>query len=58
MSRVLVTGGGGFVGSHLVERLQAVGHDVVVARRRDFDLTSMDDTARLAMFPHLAKKVA
>ena len=47
MSRVLVTGGGGFVGSHLVERLQAVGHDVVVARRRDFDLTSMDDTARL-----------
>ena len=47
MSRVLVTGGGGFVGSHLVERLQASGHDVFVARRRDFDLTSMDDTARL-----------
>ena len=47
MSRVLVTGGGGFVGSHLVERLQASGHDVFVVRRRDFDLTSMDDTARL-----------
>jgi len=47
VSRVLVTGGGGFVGSHLVERLQASGHDVFVVRRRDFDLTSMDDTARL-----------
>jgi GDP-L-fucose synthase len=44
--RVLVTGGGGFVGSHLVERLEAVGHDVLAARRRDYDLTSLDDTAR------------
>ena len=33
--RTLVTGGGGFLGSHLVERLEAEGHDVVVARRRD-----------------------
>ena len=47
MSRVLVTGGGGFLGSRLVERLEADGHEVVAARRRDYDLTSMDDTARL-----------
>ena len=47
MTRILVTGGGGFVGSHLVERLEADGHDVFVARRRDYDLTSMDDAARL-----------
>ena len=47
MTRVLVTGGGGFVGSHLVERLEADGHEVVVARRRDHDLTSMEATARL-----------
>jgi GDP-L-fucose synthase len=47
VSRVLVTGGGGFLGSHLVERLEADGHDVVVARRADYDLTAMDDTARL-----------
>lgn len=43
----LVTGGGGFLGSHLVERLAGEGHEVVVARRADYDLTSMDDTARL-----------
>jgi GDP-L-fucose synthase len=45
--RVLVTGGGGFLGSHLVERLERDGHDIAVARRADHDLTSMGDTARL-----------
>jgi GDP-L-fucose synthase len=47
MTRTLVTGGGGFLGSHLVERLEAAGHDVVVARRRDYDLTRWDDAERL-----------
>jgi len=45
--RVLVTGGGGFLGSHLVGRLQAQGVEPVVARRRDYDLTREVDTARL-----------
>jgi len=45
--RVLVTGGGGFLGSHLVERLRASELDPVVARRRDFDLTVAGDAARL-----------
>src|SRR5690349_17893243 len=45
--RVLVTGGGGFVGSHLVERLRSEGVDPFVARRRDYDLTHEGDTARL-----------
>jgi GDP-L-fucose synthase len=45
--RVLVTGGGGFLGSHLVERLQADGSDPFVARRADYDLTSGADAARL-----------
>jgi GDP-L-fucose synthase len=45
--RALVTGGGGFLGSHLVERLEADGHDVVAARSADYDLTAMDDTARM-----------
>jgi GDP-L-fucose synthase len=47
VSRVLVTGGGGFLGSHLVERLSGDGHDVFVARRRDYDLTSWADAERL-----------
>jgi GDP-L-fucose synthase len=47
MSRVLVTGGGGFLGSHLVERLERDGHDVFVPRRRDYDLTHEGDTAAL-----------
>jgi GDP-L-fucose synthase len=47
VTRVLVTGGGGFLGSRLVERLRGEGHDVSIARRADYDLTSMDDTARL-----------
>jgi GDP-L-fucose synthase len=45
--RTLVTGGGGFLGSHLVERLERDGHDVVVARSADYDLTSMTDTASM-----------
>jgi GDP-L-fucose synthase len=47
VSRVLVTGGGGFLGSHLVERLEQAGHAVSIARSRDYDLTRADDTARL-----------
>jgi GDP-L-fucose synthase len=45
--RVLVTGGGGFLGSHLVERLGADGVDPFVARRDDYDLTHEADAARL-----------
>jgi len=45
--RALVTGGGGFLGSHLVERLQASGLDVFVARKADYDLTRWDDAERL-----------
>jgi GDP-L-fucose synthase len=45
--RVLVTGGGGFLGSHLVERLEAAGHEVVAARRRDYDLTQQRDVGRM-----------
>jgi GDP-L-fucose synthase len=47
VTRVLVTGGGGFLGSHLVERLERDGHDVFVARRRDYDLTRFDDAERM-----------
>jgi GDP-L-fucose synthase len=45
--RILVTGGGGFLGSHLVDMLRARGEDPFVARRADYDLTRWDDAERL-----------
>jgi GDP-L-fucose synthase len=45
--KALVTGGGGFLGSFLVERLTARGDEVVVARRKDYDLTEWSDAQRL-----------
>jgi len=45
--RVVVTGGAGFLGSHVVERLQAGGAEVFVPRRRDYDLTVEADVVRL-----------
>jgi GDP-L-fucose synthase len=44
---VLVTGGGGFLGSHLVERLQSEGFEPFVARHRDYDLTLPENVERL-----------
>ena len=44
---VVVTGGGGFLGSHLVERLQAEGQEVFVPRQADYDLTHEEAVARL-----------
>ena len=44
---VLVTGGGGFLGSHVVERLRAEGLDPVVPRSAEYDLTREDDVRRL-----------
>jgi GDP-L-fucose synthase len=45
--KILVTGGGGFLGSHLVEKLQARGEDPFVARRADYDLTHWEDAERM-----------
>jgi GDP-L-fucose synthase len=44
---VLVTGGRGFLGSHLVERLEREGHELTAVGSSDYDLTSMEDVARM-----------
>jgi GDP-L-fucose synthase len=44
---VLVTGGAGFLGRRVVERLRERGDDVVVPRRHEYDLTADADAARL-----------
>jgi GDP-L-fucose synthase len=45
--RTLVTGGGGFLGEHVVERLRLEGVEAFVPRSRDYDLTSWADAERL-----------
>jgi GDP-L-fucose synthase len=46
--RILVTGGNGFVGGFLVEKLRAAGYqNILTPRRKDFDLTRETDVERL-----------
>jgi GDP-L-fucose synthase len=45
--RILVTGGAGFLGSHVVERLERDGHDIVVPRSAGYDLTELGAVERL-----------
>ena len=50
MKRVLVTGGAGFLGSHLCERLRAQGHDVLCVD--NYFTGRKDNIARLLQDPH------
>lgn len=46
--RVSVTGGAGFLGTHIVEELQSRGHDdIFVPRSSEYDLRNPDDVERM-----------
>ncbi|MFL5825949.1 MAG: GDP-L-fucose synthase family protein [Thermoleophilaceae bacterium] len=61
--RVLVTGGAGFLGSHVVDLLRERGAELIVPRSAEFDLVVEDDVQRLVgetrpeMVMHLAARV-
>ena len=43
MRRIVITGGGGFIGSHIAEYFQEMGEDVRTLTRQDADLRKPDD---------------
>ncbi len=61
--RVVVTGGAGFLGSFVVERLRAQGAEVFVPRHRDYDLVQLQAVrdlladAKPGVIFHLAARV-
>ena len=44
--RVMITGGGGFLGRYITNWFEAKGHEVIVPRSKEFDLRSPEETKR------------
>jgi len=44
--KVVITGGSGFLGSHIVETLRRLGAEVFVPRKKDFNFTVLDACSR------------
>jgi UDP-glucose 4-epimerase len=58
-SNVLVTGGNGFIGSHLVEKLVLIGANVTLLVREDSDLSSLEkirDKVKICVIDFLNKE--
>lgn len=45
--KILITGGSGFLGTHLVERAKALGADVSAPSHQDYDLVKLADIQRM-----------
>lgn len=57
--KILVTGAGGFIGSHLVKRLTAAGHNVIAFARKDGNLCevgALDSIESVEYVYHLAAR--
>ena len=44
--RVMITGGGGFLGRYITNWFEAKGHEVIVPRSKECDLRSSEETKR------------
>jgi nucleoside-diphosphate-sugar epimerase len=50
LQRILITGGGGFIGSHLARRLVSIGHEVHVLHRPDGNLSRIEDLRTIRLW--------
>ena len=59
MSKILVTGAGGFIGHHLVKRLKSEGHFVrgIDIKHPEYEVTAADEFFRQNSFDEAMEKI-